>query len=172
MTRSLTIVIALVAAVACSKKDDAGDSESGGGKSAAKPAPKEYKPIPWMGLQAEVPGDATISDTSADAPNASIQAGRCTVMVSTVTAAYPSSFEAAVASAEKGAGNEVETWVVKEETEDGFHLEFDGTSLLDEPIKSVTVRRTIGNKQIECNRAGDAEQVACVVEVCKSLKPL
>lgn len=62
--------------------------------------------------------------------------------------------------------------MVKEKTEDGFHLEFDGTSLMNEPIRDVTVRRAIGGKQIQCSRAGDAEEVACVPTVCQSLKPL
>lgn len=105
MTRIVLLSALLFASGACSKKQDREGGSQSGEVAAAKPAPLEYKPIPWMGLKVEVPGNADISDTSADAPNASIYAKGCSVVVSTVTVAFPSTFEAAVARAEKGLGN-------------------------------------------------------------------
>jgi hypothetical protein len=160
---------------ACGKSDDKKAAGKAGGKAAAakkaKAAPAAYKDIKWMGLKAKVAGDAEISDTSADAPAAMIYSGECTIMLSTVTAAYPS-FESAVSSAEKGVGNKVKTWIKKEKTADGFHIEYEGTSLMDEPVWDVTVRRKIGDKEYECTRAGDKAAVACIAEVCASLQAI
>ncbi len=181
MKRLLTLSLILSTAVACSKDEDKKSGEASGttaSKAApAEPAKLEYKPLAWMGLQAEVPAGAEISDTSADAPNASIsiysadgQSG-CTAMISTVTAAY-GSFESSVKEADEGVGNKAETWVKKEQTADGFHLEFTGKSLMGDPITDITIRRKIGDKEVQCSRAGSAEEVACVAPICASLKPL
>lgn len=181
MKRLIAISLVLSTAFACSKDDDKKDTESTGETSAktapSKAAKPEYKPMAWMGLQAEVPAGADISDTSADAPNASISIysddgkSGCTAMISTVTAAY-GGFESSVKEADEGIGNKAETWVKKEKTADGFHLEFTGKSIMGDAITDITIRRKIGDKEIQCSRAGSAEEVACVAPICASLKPL
>ena len=111
------ITLTAILLFACSSSDD--KSETSGKPAAAKKAPLEYKPIAWMGLKAKVAKDADISDTSADAPAAMVYSNGCTVMLSTVTAAY-GNFDASVKEAEKGLGNKVTKWLVKEKTADGF----------------------------------------------------
>ena len=173
ITTIITLSLAASLLFACGKSDDkkAAGKAGAAGKAPAKAAPAAYKDIKWMGLKAKVAGDADISDTSADAPNAMISSGACTIMLSTVTEAY-GTFESAVSDAEKGLGNKVKTWIKKEKTADGFHIEYEGISMMDEPVWDVTVRRKIGDKEYECTRAGDKAEVACIAEVCASLQAI
>lgn len=177
-TAIASIILATALCAACGKSED----KSAGGTAAkpaaeatptaaAKPAATEYKDIAWMGLKAEVRTDAEIMDSSADAPNAMISNGDCTVMISTVTEAY-GTFETAVSDADKGMGNKAEKWLKKEQTADGFHLEFEGKSLMGDPIWEVTIRRKVGDKTVECGRAGEQAEVACVAQVCASLQAI
>jgi hypothetical protein len=165
--------LALPAAVACKGKD-AGSEEGGASKPADKataPAAPTWVAIPHMGLAVEMPGAGEVSDTSADAPNASVSAGNTTVRVSTVTEAYPSSYEAARGQIEKEA-NPFKKFTKEEQTEGGWHLEYELESMMDKaPLYGVQIRSTIDGKQYECG-SNERDQAArdAIAKACASLK--
>lgn len=172
MKKLIAVTGMLMLVAACGGKGEDAPAEGAAPEAAAAKAaaPAEYKTITEMGIQIEVPGDATIDAAAGPPANATINAGACTVMLMAVTD-MSDSFDSLVKSADKGVGNKAEKWVKKEKTADGFHLEFQGKSMMGDPITDVTVRRTVGGKQIDCTRAGSAEEVACVAKWCATIKP-
>jgi hypothetical protein len=142
----------------------------------AAEAPKPAAPAEgWvvlekMGMKIEMPPGSRAEDTSADAPNYSVapEDYAYTVMVSTVTPAYASTYEAAVAEVKKHT-NGFKAFSKNEKTADGWVLEFEGASLVDkEPLFGVVVRKKVGETSVECARnehsvaARDAVARACV----------
>ncbi|TNF29029.1 MAG: hypothetical protein EP329_16705 [Deltaproteobacteria bacterium] len=175
MKKLIAVAGMMALLAACGGKSNEAPAEGAanteGAAEAAKPAaPAEYKTIAELGIQIEVPGDATIDAAAGPPANATISAGACTVMLMAVTD-MSDSFEGLVKSADAGVGNKAEKWVKKEKTADGFHVEFQGKSMMDDAITDITIRRTVGDKQIDCARAGSADEVACVATWCATIKP-
>jgi PBP1b-binding outer membrane lipoprotein LpoB len=177
----LSAVVAASFLVGC-KKDAAPVAEAPKAE-AAKPAaaaPAEAaKPAAaataWVALEKlnakiEMPAGAKAEDTSADAANYSVapEDFSYTVMVSTVTEAYPSTYEAAVDEVKKMT-NGFKSFTKNEKTADGWVFEFEGESMMDKsPIYGATVRKKVGDKELECTRnesskaARDAVMKACL----------
>lgn len=164
---------------ACKKKEDtaAKPGDKAGDKAGDKKTPPAAPAVKNLGdkmggLQIEVPADATVADTSADAPNVMISSNECTVMVGTVTAAYAETMDKAVAEIEKDP-NKLKAWVKKEPAEGGWYLEWTASSMMDEKrtLYGVQRRITVGDKQYDCARNSDSpEGAACVAKACMSLK--
>jgi hypothetical protein len=155
------------------KTDDPASGAAAGQQAAAskKPAKLEWKDIDHMGLKIQVPGDATVDDTSADAPNASIAGETINVMVSTVTVVHASDFEAAKKEI-KSDPNPFQKFTKEEKTADGWHLEYELKGMIDDkPLYGVSIRKKIGGKEYECGRNdGDKSLVERVAKACLSLQ--
>jgi hypothetical protein len=183
--RTSTILVSLavvaIAFAACKKKEEGTPSSKGAGaaakttEAAAPSAPAPVGPvwtaIPLLGLTLETPGPGEVSDTSADAPNASVLAGNVSIDVSTVTVAYPSTFEAAKADVQKDP-NPFKRFTKEEKRDGGWYLEYELESMIDKsPLYGVQIRTTIEGKQYQCGR-NDRDQANrdTVARACLSLK--
>ncbi len=187
MTKTNVILTATVFALltACSSDGSkAGEAKAGDKKAQAKPGEaKEAAPAPvakaWkqfkeMKVQIEVPGDANLEENKMDDWNGSANWGDYAhqLDVSTVTAAYPSDFEAAKKSIQ-GDPNPFQKFTKEESSEGTWHLEYELKSMMDpnRTLYGVQIRKTIGDKQYECGRNVDsADERALVAEVCATLK--
>ncbi|MDP1917504.1 MAG: hypothetical protein Q8L14_14785 [Myxococcales bacterium] len=134
------------------------------------PAAASWVVLEKLGAKIEMPAGAKAEDTSADAANYSVapEDYSFTVMVSTVTEAYPSTYEAAVDEVKKMT-NGFKAFTKNEKTADGWVLEFEGESMMDKsPLYGVVVRKKLGEKSIECSRnesskaARDSVEKACL----------
>lgn len=123
-----------------------------------------------LGAKIEMPAGAKAEDTSADAANYSVapEDYSFTVMVNTVTDAYPSTYEGAVDEVKK-LTNGFKAFTKNEKTANGWVFEFEGESMMDKsPLYGATVRTKVGGKDIECTRnesskaARDAVMKACL----------
>jgi hypothetical protein len=125
-----------------------------------------------LGATIEMPAGAKAEDTSADAPNYSVapEDFSYTVMVSTVTEAYPSTYEASVDEVKK-LTNGFKAYSRNEKTADGWVLEFEGESMMDKsPLYGVVVRKTVGGKALECARNESSKAARdAVLKACLSL---
>ena len=175
-TLSLSLVVSL-SLVACGKSGDkAGDKAAAGDKAKTKApaapaalAPIDLKPVP---LKADAPAGSTVMDTSVDAPSVMVSGEGCAFMVSTVTEAYPSTYEAEKSETEKLTDG-FKAFSKTEQFEGGWHLEFEATSSIDKaPLYGVQVRVTVGGKQYSCGRNdGNKAVIDCAAKACRSLKP-
>jgi len=137
---------------------------------AAPAAAPSWVVLEKLGAKIEMPAGAKAEDTSADAANYSVapEDYSYTVMVNTVTEAYPSTYEAAVDETKKMT-NGFKSFTKNEKTADGWVFKFEGESMMDKsPIYGATVRKKVGGKAIECTRnesskaARDAVMKACL----------
>ncbi|HVV85690.1 MAG TPA: hypothetical protein VHE35_21675 [Kofleriaceae bacterium] len=173
MKRSLTIMLSLsLSLAACGKGGDKAADKGGkaAGKAPAAPAWIKLDPLP---LQAQAPADAKVMDSSADAPAVMVSAEGCTFDVSTVTEAYPSTFDADKAETQKLTDG-FKSFTKAEQSEGGWHLEFEGVSAIDNaPLYGVEVRTTINGKQYSCSR-NDSNKAAidCAAKACGTLKAI
>jgi len=176
------VLLAVVASLgACGGDAKKGDVKSDG-KVAEVPtadkkieAPKAVALVPMkltpLPLQMDLPSDATVSDNTQDAPNASVSTNDYSIGVSTVTEAYPSDFAAAKKSIESDA-NKFKAYTKQEEIEGGWHLEYELSSMMDQsPLYGVEIRKTIDGKQYNCGRnERDAAHRDAIVKACLTLR--
>src|SRR5262245_32691769 len=84
------------------KPAEAGDKPAAGGdkpaEGGAAPAPGTPLALAPLGITIDAPAGASVEDTSVDAPSVTVSTSSASIMVSTVTDAYPSTFDAAKAS--------------------------------------------------------------------------
>jgi hypothetical protein len=168
LSLSLSLAVSL-SLVACGKAGDKADQGTKPGKAPAAPAWLDLEPVP---LQVEAPAGARVMDSSVDAPSVMVSAEGCTFTVSTVTEAYPASFDADKAEAQKLTDG-FKAFSKAEEFEGGWQLEFEGLSAIDnQPLYGVEVRTTAGGKQYSCGR-NDSNKAAidCAAKACRTLKP-
>jgi len=178
--KMLIVVLALVSVAACDNKEAAPPAGSAspaapGPSGAAKaPAALEWKKLDKLGLQVEMPADAEVMDTSADAPNASIFNNDCKVSVNTVTPVYTESYDSAVKEVKGDPGTKFKEFKKNEKTADGWHFEWVAEGSMEpKPVYAVLIRKTIGGKQYECSEKSETpEAAACTVRACQSLKKL
>lgn len=140
----------------------------------AAPAPVASASVVLEKLNAKIdmPAGSKAEDTSADAANYSVSPEdySFTVMVSTVTEAYPSTYEAAVDEVKKMT-NGFKAFTKNEKTADGWIFEFEGESSMDKaPIYGAVVRKKIGDKSFECARNESSKAARdSVMKACLSL---
>ncbi|MBL9102415.1 MAG: hypothetical protein JNL82_15755 [Myxococcales bacterium] len=155
------------------KASDAKKTEDAKKPEDAKPAPAAmaFKKLDKLPLEIEVPADAEVMDTSVDAPSVNVSSGEMTVMVGTVTEAYPSDFAAAKKSVESDP-NKFKSFTKQEEKDGGWHLEFELTSMMDQsPLYGVQIRKVIDGKAYECSRNDRSQAVRdAVAKACQSLR--
>jgi len=139
-------------------------------KPEVKPAALAFKKLDKLGLEIEVPADAEVSDSAGDAPGANVSSGDMTIMIATVTDVYPSDFAAAKKGIE-GDPNKFKAFSKEAQTEGGWHLEYELTSMDGAPLYGVEVRKTIDGKGYQCGRNDRNVAVRdAVAKACLSLK--
>lgn len=175
----LTILSFSLAGAACGKKDGDGGGDTptaggGGGGGAAAPAEEfTWKPVGGLGIEAEVPADANIDDNTEGAgfPTATIWASPTTFVRGDGELSPLKDMEGTKAEVQKDP-NPFKKFTKEEETEDGWHLEFELASMMDEaPIYGVKIRRSIDGNSFDCgSNTRSAEERAKVIKICTSLR--
>ena len=176
MTKTLFALSLGLALTACKGGDKAGttDPAAKGADPAAAPAKLVYKALGGLGLEAQVPEDANIEDStkSAGFPSVSIYAQPTTfVNGAGEDSMSPQTFEAAKKEVQKDA-NPFKRFTKEETTADGWKLEYELESMIDKaPIYGYKVRFKVDGKPFECGSNGrsTAERDA-IVKLCTSIR--
>lgn len=160
----------MLTSVGCDKKDapPAGADKAGTEAAApAAPVAKAYLKIPQLGIELEVPSNATIMDSGANVM-ISATAPECTLLVSKV-GEMSSSFESTKNQIQRG----LKSMVEETQTEDGWVLRYTAENGMDKTKDDhgVDVRIKAGDAQYDCSRVTEsAEHADCVVAACKSIR--
>ena len=172
-----TPVAALVTFIAaCEQNPAAGRTAArSASQEAASAAPERaWVSVDSLGVQVEHAPDATILDAAGKSVMISDSRGQCTIILGPVdetTGHLP--FARTVAQVERGVSGALREWIRKEETADGFVLQYTRASLSD-PSRiqhAVTVRKTVGETVFNCSRSSnDAENATCILAACQSIK--
>ena len=184
MTR-MTLALALsLSLVGCKKKETAGaDKPAAGDKpaadkpAAAAPAAKlAFKKLGSLPLEAEVPDDANIDDTSKGAgyPSVSIYASPTTFVQG---AGDMSDLKPTIEATKTQLGkdpNKLKAFTKEEKTADGWILELTREAM-SEPgreLYGVSVRRTLAGAPWDCGtNASSKDELAKAEKLCLSLRP-
>ena len=163
---------------ACGKKADkpaASDKGTTPAKGAPAAAALEWKKLDNMKLQIEAPSDAAVEENKQDDWSATLmdKSGNFYLNISTITAAYPETFEASVAEVEKDPGCKFASWTKKETTPDGWHLESKCKGMSGNDNIAIDIRKKVGDKSFSCwQKTEKADQAAAYVKACDSIKAL
>ncbi len=155
MVRISIVFVAALAALGCSKKD-------GGGSGAGDGKPATLK-LDKLGLQIDVPGEATVDKAIMGEGNMVTGSG---VGALTVEVAKPQTMEEAKSDADMFTPKNLKA----DKLADGWALSFEnkggmGTNYF------VDVRREIDGKSYKCSTTGgEASQAAAVLVACKTLR--
>jgi hypothetical protein len=177
---STTLFIALAFTAACKKKEDGattGATPAAGDKKTAEPAAPAakltFKKLGDLGLEAEVPADAEITDDTKGAgfPSATIYASPTTfVMGKGDMSDLKDTIEDTKKELEKDP-NKLKSWTKEEKTADGFVLEGDRDSMSGSKLFAIEVRRTIDGKPWNCGTNASSEDERTKAKaLCNSLR--
>ena len=172
-----SVSLALTLAACGKKEEKAAGSDKGAtpAKGAPAAAALEWKKLDNMKLQIEAPSDAKVEENKQDDWSATLMdgSGNFYLNVSTITAAYPETFEASVAEVEKDPGCTFASWTKKETTPDGWHLESKCKGMSGDEKIAIDIRKKVGDKSYSCwQKVEKAEQAAAYVKACNSIKAL
>jgi hypothetical protein len=169
-----------LALTAC-KGGDKAEPAAGAAKTASDPgaapaaaAKLVYKPLGGIGLEAEVPDDANIEDTTATAHFASVSIyAQPTTFVSGAgdDTMEPQTFDAAKQEVQKDP-NPFKKFTKQEQTADGWKLQFELESLIDKkPVYGYKVRFKVAGKPYTCGSNGDSQaEVDRIIKLCSSIR--
>lgn len=168
--------LSILSLAACSSKKPDGSAASAAktAEPAAPAAKLAFQKLGTLPLEASVPADTKIDDDtkSAGFPAVTIWMTPTTFVwgpgdMSTVQPTMEKSEDAAV----KEVVGTFKGWTRTEKTADGWILQGTGTSLSNDPVYPVLVRRTIGGQPYDCKtNAGSTDEVATVIATCQSLR--
>lgn len=170
--------LSILSLAACNSKKPDGSAAAATAAKAAEPAAPAaklaYQKLGTLPLEASVPADTKIDDDtkSAGFPAVTIWMTPTTFVwgagdMSTVQPTMEKSEDAAV----KEVVGTFKGWTRTEKTADGWILQGTGTSLSNDPVYPVLVRRTIGGQPYDCKtNAGSTDEVATVIATCQSLR--
>lgn len=178
---STTLFVSLLVVAACGKKEGDGaadkkpaSGEAAGGGAAAAPAAKlAYQKLGGLGLEAEVPEGADITDNTAGAgfPSVTIYASPTTFVSGQgdMSDVKPT-IEETKKELEKDP-NKLKSWTKEEKTADGWLLEGERESMTGNKLFAISVRKTIDGKPWDCgtNASSEAEREAAK-KLCMSLR--
>lgn len=177
---SSTLFVTLVTVAACGKKDEGGGNAQGakpteGTKTteAAAPAKLTWTKLGGLGVEAEVPDGADVTDNTSGAgfPSVTIYASPTTFVsgAGDFSDVKPT-IEETKKELEKDP-NKLESWTKEEKTADGWLLEGTRKSMTGNTLYAVSVRRTIDGKPWDCgtNAQSEAERDAAK-KLCQSLR--
>lgn len=177
MTRMSVVMAMAIALVGCKKsaeKAPAGDKEKpGAAAEAAKPL--AFKKLGSLPLEAEVPADADINDTTQGAgfPSVTIYASPTTFVFG---GGDMSDLKPTIEDTKTKLGkdpNKLKTFTKEEKTADGWILELSRESMAEpgKELFGISVRRTIDGKPYDCTtNAQTADQRAKAERLCVSLR--
>jgi hypothetical protein len=183
MTRTTLVLALALAALGCNKKpagDKAapGDKPAAGAMAADKPAAAAlaFKKLGSLPLEAEVPADANIDDTSKGAgyPSVSIYASPTTFVSG---AGDMSDLKPTIEATKAQLGkdpNKLKAFTREEKTADGWILELTREAMVEpgKELFGVSVRRTLGGAPWDCGtNAASKDEQAKAEKLCLSLRP-
>jgi len=177
----LTTIFALtlsLALFACSKSDDKdkGKTKAGktaSGKTATSSAKLKAAKIASMSVAIDVPEGTKVSDDSKRAhfPSATIFASPTIFVTGKNDMFWKKDLAAQKADIQKSPGNKFKKFTKETPAKDGFHLEYELTSMTGKPLYSFRIRRTIGGKQYDCHtNTSSPEERAKGIKMCMSLR--
>lgn|GEM_PF-3217756 len=123
--------------------------------------------IPQLGIELEVPSNATIMDSGANVM-VSATAPECTLLVSKVSETSPG-FDFAKKQSERN----LKTMIEETKTDDGWVLRYTAESRMDKTKDKhhVNIRIKAGDAHYDCSRVTNtAEHADCVLAACKSIR--
>lgn len=184
MTRTATCLASLaafsvLALGACSKSDDAGDSQSAPNSAAktvnAPTAKIEAVSIASMAVTLDVPAESLINDNTPTAgfPSGTIYASPTIFVVGANDMFWKKDLASQKAEIEKDPGNTFKKFTKEETLDGGFHLEYELASMIDpnETLYGFHVRATIAGKEIDCSsNTQSPDEMARGVAMCKTLR--
>lgn len=165
----------LLATGACKDKQPSGEPSSSKTAEPAAPAPTTWKQLGGLGLEAEVPEDATIDDNTQGAgfPSATLWTSP-TMFVSGVgdMSDLKSTIEATKAELAKDP-NKLKAFTREDKTDDGWILELTREAMIEpgKELLGISVRRTIDGKPWDCGSNVDSrDELEKVKKICQSLR--
>ena len=174
---ALCVSLALFAIPACGKKKEGADDKGATADKPVEGAPAKlsFKKLGSLPVEAEVPDDANIEDStkSAGFPSVTVYASPTTFIFG---AGDMSDVKPTIEETKKRAAKDVngfKSWTREEKTADGWILEGEGSSMVDnKPLYAVSVRRTINNAPYDCGTNADSKDAMAKAEkLCQSLRP-
>ena len=167
---SCLIALALsLVATGCKKKTASSQSSA---STSTKPV-GETKNLPKLGIKIQVPSGATFLNESDHGVDVNFdEAG---VQIMKVEGTEPVTFGDAVARAERGELCPFGSWIKKDQTPTGWHLEWTCKvgPTASKTLTNVEVRTIIDGKHFDCgNQVSSAADVAAVAQTCASVKKL
>jgi len=177
---TVLFVTLMVVTAACGKKKEEGGTGAGGttaekpaAAAAAAPAKLSFKKLGSMGLEAEVPDDANIDDTTKGAgfPSVTIYASPTTFVsgAGEMSDVKPT-IEETKKQLEKDP-NKLKGWTKEDKTADGWVLEGDRESMTGGSLFAISVRRTIDGKPFDCSTNTESkDERAKALKLCQSLR--
>jgi hypothetical protein len=177
MRTTLTLVLSLSVLVftACKNKDTGGGTSAESAKPAESPVKRSFKKLGSLPVEAEIPEDANVEDSTKAAGFPSV-----TVYASPTTFIFGggdmSEVKPTIDDTKKRLAKEVngfKAWTREDKTADGWILEGTGESMIDKnPLYAVSVRRTISGAPYDCGtNAQSREEMAAAERLCASLRP-
>lgn len=177
-----TILFAtLITLTACGKKKEEAAGGAGGTTAekpaaaapASAPAKLGWKKLGSLGLEAEVPDDANIEDTTKGAgfPSVTIYATPTTFVsgAGDMSDLKPT-LEETKKQLEKDP-NKLKGWTKEDKTADGWVLEGDRESMTGGALFAISVRRTLGGKPFDCSTNADSKEARDkALKLCQSLR--
>jgi hypothetical protein len=179
ISTALFVSFLMFSAGACKKKE--GDKASGGAGTAEKktepaaapPAKLAFKKLGALGLEAEVPEGAEITDNTSGAgfPSATIYASPTTFVSG---AGDMSDLKPTIEETKKELEkdpNKLKSWTKEEKSADGWLLEGERESMTGEKLYAIEIRKTIDGKPWNCgtNASSEAERETAK-KLCNSLR--
>jgi hypothetical protein len=181
ISTTLFVSFLMLSAAACKKKE--GDKASGGAAADKKPTSGEtaapapaklaYKKLGELGLEAEVPEGAEITDNTKGAgfPSATIYASPTTFVSG---AGDMSDLKPTIEETKKELEkdpNKLKSWTKEEKSADGWLLEGERESMSGGKLFAIEMRKTIDGKPWNCgtNASSEAEREVAK-KLCTSLR--
>lgn len=156
------------------KADKAPEAPAAAPPKAAEPAPLK---IEQYGVQIDAPAGAKAESGAGTSLMIMSPEGNCTIMLSKKDdMSFFPSYDSTVGDIEKGLMGKKKDMLINEKTDDdNWVIHYTKESMMD-PSKTqhgIDVRKKIGEDVYSCGRVvNDEADATCVLNACKSLKPL
>jgi len=173
---TLLVSLSLFVIPACHKKDEpTGASPSASPtEPGAAPAKLAYQKLGSLPLEAEIPSDANVDDStkSAGFPSVTVYAQPTTFIFGP---GDMSDVKPTIEETKDRVAKEVDAFkgfTREDKTADGWILEGAGESMIDKkPLYTVSVRRTIAGVPYDCGTNADTkDEIARAEKLCQSLR--
>ena len=172
---TLLVSLSLFVIPACHKKDEpTGAAPAAAPTEPAAPAKLAYQKLGSLPLEAEIPSDANVDDStkSAGFPSVTVYAQPTTFIFGP---GDMSDVKPTIEETKDRVAKEVDAFkgfTREDKTADGWILEGAGESMVDKkPLYTVSVRRTIAGVPYDCGTNADTkDEIARAEKLCQSLR--